>query len=159
MERVQVLLPEKHLIELPDDSPNTFKRSNIDCYMEKPSASFCNGKYSVLNHFCYVKFLAYYTLGSKSDKTCEYQLDELDDNLIENKHEECSYPPKTNVMISGKQCGVAEYDKSFNIVCEINFYLQTNLLPMRYFYFIRSEKDLLSGFPRMYRNKLQEEGV
>ena len=53
--------------------------------MERPSATICNGKYSVLDDFCYSDFLAYYTLENKSSKTSEYQPDELDDNLIENK--------------------------------------------------------------------------
>ena len=56
-ERIQVLLPEKELSKLPDNSPNNFKRSNIDRYMEKPSVTCCNGKHSVLNHFCYAEFL------------------------------------------------------------------------------------------------------
>ena len=89
-ERVQVLLPEKELSELPDDSLNIFKRSNIDRYMERPSSRFCNRKYSVLNNFCYAEFLAHYTRENKSNRTCEYQPDELDGNLIENNHEECS---------------------------------------------------------------------
>ena len=72
---------EKELRELPDDSPNIFKKSNIDRYMERPNALFCNGEYSMLNHFCYAEFLAYYTLESKA---CEYQPDELDGNLIDN---------------------------------------------------------------------------
>ena len=55
-ERVQVLLPEKELSELPDNSPNIFKRSNIDHYMERPGATFCNGKYSVLNDFVMQNF-------------------------------------------------------------------------------------------------------
>ena len=62
--------------------------------MERPNATFCNGKYRVLNDFCYTEFLAHYTLENKSNKTCEYQPDELDDNLIENNHEKCSYPQK-----------------------------------------------------------------
>ena len=90
-ERVQALLSEKELGELPDNSSNLFKKSNINRYMERPSATFCNGKYSVLNGF-YAEYLAYYTLENKSNKTCEYQSDELDDNLIENNHEECSHP-------------------------------------------------------------------
>ena len=60
--RVQVLLPEKELSTLPYDSPNVFKRSNIGCYMVKPSTTFLNGKYNALNDFCYAEFLAYYTL-------------------------------------------------------------------------------------------------
>ena len=42
---------------------------------------------SVLNDFCYAEFLEYYTLDNNSNKTCEYQPDELDDNLIDNGHE------------------------------------------------------------------------
>ena len=38
----------------------------------------------------------------KSSKTCEYQPDEFDDNMIESNHEECSYPSKMKLMISGK---------------------------------------------------------
>ena len=62
-ERAQVLLPENELMEQPDD-----KKSNIDRYMERPSATFCNGNYVVLNGFCYAKFLVYYTLVNKSNK-------------------------------------------------------------------------------------------
>ena len=103
-ERVQALFPEKELSELPDDSPNIFKRSNIDCYMERPSATFRNRKYCVLNDFCYAEFLAYYTLENKLNKTCDElnQPDELDDNLTENNHEECSYLKNIKLMISGE---------------------------------------------------------
>ena len=68
-ERAQVLLPDKEHSELPDDSPNIFKKSNVGCYMERPDATFCNGKCSVLNNFSYAEFLAYYTLENKSCKT------------------------------------------------------------------------------------------
>ena len=60
-ERVQVLLSEKELRELPDDRPNDFKKSNIYCYMERPNATFFNEKFGVLNDFCYTEFLAYCT--------------------------------------------------------------------------------------------------
>ena len=80
-ERIKVLLSEKELSELPGDSPNIFQKSNIDHYVERPRATFCNGKNSVLEDFCYAEFLAYYTLTlqNKSSKTCEYQ---PDDNVI-----------------------------------------------------------------------------
>ena len=90
--RVQVLLSENELRELTDNSPKIFKKSNIDRYLERPSATFCNGKYSILNDFCYAKFSASYALENKSSKTGEYQSDELNDILIENNHEECSHP-------------------------------------------------------------------
>ena len=57
-ERVRVLLSKKELSELPDDSSNIFKKSNIDRYVERPNATFYNGKYSVLDHFCFAEFLA-----------------------------------------------------------------------------------------------------
>ena len=72
-EGVQVLLSEKELRKLPDDCPNIFKKSNIDCYMERPSATFCDAKYSVLNYFCSEELLAYNTLENKSNRTCKYQ--------------------------------------------------------------------------------------
>ena len=89
-ETVKVLFSEKELSELPDDSPSIFKKSNVDRYMERPSATFCNEKYSILDDLCYAEFLAYYTLENKPSNNGEYQSDELDDNLIENNHEECS---------------------------------------------------------------------
>ena len=89
-ERVQVLLSEKELKEQRDDGQNIFKKSNIDCYMERPIVPFCNGKYSILDDFCYAEFLQYYTLENNSSKTCEHQSNVLDDNVIENNHEECS---------------------------------------------------------------------
>ena len=58
--------------------------------MERTSAICCNDKYSILVNFCYSEFLANYTFKNKPIKTGEYQSDELDDNLIENNHEECS---------------------------------------------------------------------
>ena len=52
----------------------------------RPSATCCNEKCSVLNEFCYGEVLAYYTLQSKSNKTCEYEPNELNDNLIQNSY-------------------------------------------------------------------------
>ena len=86
-ERAQALLSEKELGKLPGNSPNIFKKSNIGRYMERSRATFCNGKYSILDDFCYAELLAYYTIENKSSMTGEYQPDELDDNLIENNHE------------------------------------------------------------------------
>ena len=89
-ERFPVLPSVKELSKLPADSPNIFKKSNINCYIERPSATFNNRKYSALNHFCYIEFLALYTIENKSTKAFKYHPDELDDDLIENNHEECS---------------------------------------------------------------------
>ena len=58
--------------------------------MERSTLTLCNGKYIALNNFCYAESAAYFTLKNESNKTCEYQPVKLDDNLIENNHEECS---------------------------------------------------------------------
>ena len=58
-ERVQVLFSEKELSKLPYICPSIFKKSNVDCYMERSSVTFCNGKYCVLNDFSYAEFLVY----------------------------------------------------------------------------------------------------
>ena len=50
--------------------------------MERPSATFCSGKYSILDKIFYAEFLAYYTFENILSKSSEYQPDELDDNLI-----------------------------------------------------------------------------
>ena len=92
-ERVQVLLSKKRVSELPDNRPNLFQKSNTDGYMERPSGTFCSDKYATSDDFCYAEFSAYYTRENKPSKTVDYQPDELDDNLTENNHEECSYPP------------------------------------------------------------------
>ena len=78
------------LKNLLDDSRNIFMKSNIDRYMKRPNVQFCNGKYSILDDFCYAELLVYYTHEKKSRKAIKYQSDELDHNLIENNHEGCS---------------------------------------------------------------------
>ena len=97
-ERAQILFSEKELRELPDDSPKNFKKSNIDCYMERPSATSWNGKYSALNAVLYIFVTQTFPhmTDLKINKTCKHQPDELDDNLVQNNHEECSYLKNLN---------------------------------------------------------------
>ena len=158
-ERLEVLLPEKELCRLPDNnSPNIFKRSNIDRCMERPSATFCNGKYRVSNDFCCAEFIANYTL---ENKTCEYQPDELDDNLIENNHEECSCLTKFQLMISGEtiRCHKVRRILRYHVPNKLLFPEKGACHVLLLFYPFRDEKELLSGFPSMYQNKLKEERV
>ena len=42
-------------------------------------------------------------LKKESSNTGEYQPDELDDNMIENNHEECSYRKKSQFIILGEK--------------------------------------------------------
>lgn len=67
-ERTQVLSSGIELSELPDDSTNIFKKSNIDRYNDIPNALFSGGKNSVLDNFCHTEFTTYYTLDNKPDQ-------------------------------------------------------------------------------------------
>ena len=51
-------------------------------------------KIQYLDDLCYTEFLGYYRLENKSSKTSQCEPNELDDNLIENNHEEYFYPQK-----------------------------------------------------------------
>ena len=105
--------------------------------------------------------MAYYTLENKSNKICEYQPDELDDNLIENNNEECFYPKRIKLMISGEtmQCRkvrrILRYHTTSKLLSPEEFAHHVLVL----FYPGRDEKDFLRGFPPIYQNKLQEEQV
>ena len=56
-ETIQSLQSQKEIGDLPDD---IFKRNMLDRYVDRPDESFCNGRYGVLNKFCYVEFLRFY---------------------------------------------------------------------------------------------------
>ena len=102
VERFEILLSEKEFSKLTDNSLNILKKSNIDHFMERPSATFCNGKYIVWDHFFTRKFYIFtqLTFSLTSSKTWEYQAHELVDSLIENNHEIFLIPPKIKLMYS-----------------------------------------------------------
>ena len=88
--------------------------------------------------FCYAEFLTFYILEKKSNKTCEYQPDKLDGNLIENNHDECFYLQKINLIISGETMRCRKVRKLLFHHALLFFY--------RF------------GFLPKYQNKLKEEG-
>ena len=94
---------------LPENSTDIFKRNNIDHYLARPSVSFCDENYSILDSFCFGKFTAYYGLIYKPKETNEgeeYRLDLLPDSLMGGNHESLNYPKMVKFMNSnGKiQC-------------------------------------------------------
>ena len=105
-ERSKVLLTEEQLRSLREDSTDIFRRNNIDRYVARPSVSFCDGKYSILDSFCFAEFTAYYSLIYKPKETNEskeYQLDLLPDSLIEVNHEDLNYPKIIKLMNSNER--------------------------------------------------------
>ena len=129
--------------------------------MKRPNAIFCYGKYCVLDYFCFAEFLAYCTLENKSSKTCEYQPDGLDDNLIENNHEECSYPKKNQIDISGKimRCRKVRKIHRYHVPNKLLSAKKCAHYVLLLFYPFRAGKELLLDFPTLYQNKLQEQSV
>ena len=52
-ERSNILQTEEQSSSLPEDSTDVYKRNNIDRYIARPSVSFCDEKYSILDSFCF----------------------------------------------------------------------------------------------------------
>ena len=100
---------------------------------------------------------------NKSSKTCEYQLDEFDDNLVRNDHENNHVltPPKIKLMIAGEtmQCRkvrhILRYHVSNKLLAAEEFAHHVLFL----FFLFRDVKELLSGFPPLYQNKLRKQEV
>ena len=90
---------------------------------------------------------------------CEYQPDELDDKLIENSHEECSYPKKLKLMISEETMRCRKVRRILRYHVPNKLSSPEKIAHHVIFYSFREEKELLSGFPPSYQNKLQEHGV
>ena len=159
-ERVEILLSDKELNKLPENSPNVLKKSNINLYVERPGATFYNGKYSVLNDFCYAKILACYTRKNKSSNSCECQPDELNDSLIEKNHES-SYPKQMKFMISreGMRCRNVRRILQYHVPNKILYPEKSSDHVLLLFYPFRDEKELLLGLPPLHQNKSQEQRV
>ena len=100
---------------------------------------------------------------NKSSKTCEYQLDEFDDNLVRNDHENNHVltPPKIRLMIAGEtmQCRkvrhILRYHVSNKLLAAEEFAHHVLFL----FFLFRDVKELLSGFPPLYQNKMRKQEV
>ena len=49
-----------------EDGIDVFKRNMMDRYLDRPNRTFSNGKYSILDCFCYAELLAHYYLLPKN---------------------------------------------------------------------------------------------
>ena len=84
--RYRICRKENDISQLPEDSRDIFKKNMIDRYIDRPNLSFCGGKYSALNSFCFAEFLRYFYLAPTKSKDNDYQPEILIDDLIENNH-------------------------------------------------------------------------
>lgn len=60
--RFQICLSKDEISLLPDHPTIPFKRNMLDRYIDRLNRSYANGKYLVLDSFCYPEFLRYYYL-------------------------------------------------------------------------------------------------
>ena len=76
----------------------------IDRYIDRPNLSFVDGKYSILDSFCFAEFLKYYYLAPFKSKDNDYQPKILQDDLVEHNHVlGNNYPTKIPMMSSNEK--------------------------------------------------------
>ena len=85
---------------LPDDSTDLFQRNMLDCYLGRPSKSFKNGAYKVIDQLCFAEFLSYYyilkeSVGNSEDD-CQPVL--LDDTITESNRSGTHFPKVVPLM-------------------------------------------------------------
>ena len=82
--RFRHCLAEHEISKLPEDSKKIFKQNMVDRYIDRPNLTSSSGKFAVLDAFCFAKFSRYYYLPSNPKyQENDYQLKELDDEIVE----------------------------------------------------------------------------
>lgn len=82
-----MILSEKQISELPDDSTDLLKRNMIDRYIDRPVID-------IIEQLCFAEFLKCHQLVPKVIKN-DCQPEELVDKIVEGNHELISQYPKT----------------------------------------------------------------
>ena len=102
--RFRVFRSEEELNELPEDSTDVFMRNTMDRYVDRPNATFQNGKYSVVDAMCLAEFASYYYLPSRKNIVeDDYQPEVFEDQYVEENHTAPSYPKKLPLMNDRKE--------------------------------------------------------
>ena len=131
----------------------------IDRYIDRPNSSFLNGKYSILDRFCYAEFLAhYYVLPTISYDSQPTILEEL---LLEVNHNACNYPSTIPLMNSKEKL------KCRKVKAVLRYYVPNRYTcPEKYahhllflFYPFRDEENLKSNISGTFTEKLQEPNI
>ena len=71
--------------------------------MHRPNHSFCQGRYNMLDYFCFAEFFSCYKLIFKPkevDRNDYFQPDTLRDSLIEDNHNCSNYSKMIKLMSS-----------------------------------------------------------
>ena len=67
-------------------------------YMDRPNKTYKNGKYSAVDRMCFAEFCSHYYLSNSKCNDNDNQPDVLEDKLIEQNHNICSYPTTLPLM-------------------------------------------------------------
>ena len=137
-DRLRILLSEEEIEKLPDNCSNIFKINNIDWYKDRPNLSFCGGKYSVLDSFCFAEFVANDTL-YKSDEINsvdgEYQPYLLPDIFWESNHD-CQFPKIVKLMNCNEKMKCCKVQCVLCYMFLINTDFLKSMHTIYYFFFI-----------------------
>ena len=81
--RFRLCLAKHEISESPEDSKKIFKPNMVDRYIDRPNLTSSTGKFAVLDAFCFAEFSRYYYLSSNPKyKENDYQLEELDEEIV-----------------------------------------------------------------------------
>ena len=162
-DRYKICKSEEEIMELPEDSTDIYKRNMLDRYIDRPNATFKNGKYSVLDKMCYAEFLSHYYLASKpyDDMTNDFQQEVLIDEVIEVNHPNIGYPVTIPLMSSEEKL------KCRKVKCVLRYHVPNrHIHPEKYshhmlfmFYPFRNENELKFSQTGLYADKLLQETV
>ena len=155
-EHSKILRTEEELKNLPDNSTTIFKRNTLDRYMDRPDHSFSQGRYRMLNSFCFAEFVSCYTIIYKPievDQNDDYQPHALPESPIEGNYNCCNYLKIIKLMNSTE-----------NMCCRklhrvLSYHTPNNQYPEKYaihhllllFYPFRSENELFGGTSHTYQ--------
>ena len=68
----RVFCKNEELDELLDNSSDTFQKTMLDRYTDRPDSHFQNGKYAILENLCFAEFLSYHYVESKINENSNY---------------------------------------------------------------------------------------
>ena len=136
----------------------------LNCYLDRPSKSFQNGTYKVIDQLCFAEFLSYYYIVKKpagnSENVCQPVL--LDDTIMESNHAETHFPKAIPLMAFKEKLhcrkvkAVLRYyqPSPTKLIDQYAHHLLFSFYPFR-------DEELLKSAPFMgsYVMKLQEPGA
>ena len=93
--RVRMMLSKKETAELPEDSPDIYKRNMMNRYMIRPHDA-------LFKQLCYALFIKRYQLLTKAFEN-NSQPEELVDKLVETNHSTSSSYPKLLILSTGER--------------------------------------------------------